>query len=79
MKKLRLDLEELAVESFEVREEAAARGTVKGHLSHVEEGSCGVSCWDYCEPSIEAECPWTGNPVKDCWPAPSWAECTFAC
>jgi hypothetical protein len=68
MKKLRLDLEELAVESFEVREEAAARGTVKGHGS-----------WDYCEPSIEAECPWTGNPVKDCWPAPSWAECTFAC
>jgi hypothetical protein len=38
MKKIRLDLERLDVESFEISAEPADRGTVQGHYSQV--GTC---------------------------------------
>ncbi|MFL5538370.1 MAG: pinensin family lanthipeptide, partial [Longimicrobiaceae bacterium] len=46
MHKLKLDLDQLSVESFETNAtEDARRGTVKAH-SHVH--TCGASCYDTC-------------------------------
>ena len=48
MKKLRLDLDELAVESFDTQKDAREKGTVVG-----EQCSCGGTCYP------EATCPQT--------------------
>jgi len=50
MKKLRLDIEEIRVESFEVADEEPARGTVHGQQPTVGETcSCGCSGDDICD------------------------------
>ncbi len=64
MKKIRLDLDELAVESFDVTESTEGSGTVQAYGSWGGE-TC-QSRGDYCEPSYEAPCWWTGDPMLDC-------------
>jgi hypothetical protein len=60
MRKMKLNVADLEVSSFETRAEMEARGTVAGHLNETarteDEGSCGagpVSCYHYntCRPS----------------------------
>jgi hypothetical protein len=76
MKKLRLEIDQLKVESFDVREEASAdRGTVHGRDSYSGE-PCNRSNWGWCVPSYEAPCYWTGDPVQDCYPASELNPCT---
>jgi hypothetical protein len=49
MKKLRLDLDALAVEGFDTHAAARGKGTVQGQELVSELGSCGqVTCGDYC-------------------------------
>ena len=56
-KKLSLNLEQLAVESFEVANERAMKGTVRGHdvCSDVCTYSCAGTCGAYLE-SAQSEC-----------------------
>jgi len=76
MRKLRLEVTDLRVESFEARdEEAAARGTVHG-LASERDGWCDGTDFDRCPPSYEAPCYWTGDPVQDCYPASQLNPCT---
>jgi hypothetical protein len=44
-KKIRIDVDELEVESFETQEEPQARGTVQAHASY----GCSASCYS-CDP-----------------------------
>ena len=75
MKKLRLELDELAVESFNVEKDEAFRpGTVKGNDISLacetdDEYWCRESAHDPCGPSWEVECWWTTNPQVDCLPS----------
>lgn len=63
MKKLRLELDKLAIESFDVKKEGAdARGTVKGN----EDCTCYGSCAPYCGASYQWRCSWTGDPRDVC-------------
>jgi len=63
MKKIRLDPEALAVESFDVADVPAEVGTVHARQTSVEDPCSGG---DYCVPSYEAPCWWTGDPKLDC-------------
>ncbi|HSU15932.1 pinensin family lanthipeptide [Longimicrobium sp.] len=57
MKKMRLNLEQLAVESFETDSDRARRGTVRGHdvcsdlCTYSAEGTCGAPL-----DSVQSEC-----------------------
>jgi hypothetical protein len=62
MKKIRLDPEALVVESFDVADVSAEGGTVYARQTSVEEPCSG----DYCVPSHEAPCWWTGDRMQDC-------------
>ena len=57
MRKLRLDAESLAVESFAVPAAAAERGTVRAASdrpeTNKEEYTCGVSCISMCQHTME--------------------------
>ena len=59
MKKIRLDLEMLDVETFETGADEAARGTVRGHWSQLgtcdavvatcqQNGTCALTCGSRC-------------------------------
>ena len=66
MKKIRLDLEQLAVESFATaRARRAEKGTVRGHDSGSEAGSCDYNCTWGCHSHSGLEvgciCPLQGN------------------
>lgn len=62
MRKLKLELEELRVESFETAEAAAERGTVRGHAitdlcSRADGFTCFESCGGTCvETCADASC-----------------------
>lgn len=60
MKKLTLEIAELKVESFQVAEEDARSGTVRGH-DHTFWGEtctlCGTGPCDECGPPWTLECP----------------------
>ena len=86
MKKLRLELNALAVESFEAGEDVASgRGTVRGrgYTQEYHYSACGsvLPCcapsieMGYCVLSVEVECEYTTNPQKDCWAPSSWPDC----
>lgn len=55
MRKVKLDVETLAVQSFETEAEARERGTVHAHSARLE--SCGSCTQDYT-------CPATCNPYS---------------
>lgn len=56
MKKMRLDVEELAVESFEPERISRGRGTVNGHAQHTDPKVCLPSANWYC--SVGDGCTW---------------------
>jgi len=63
MKKIRLDPEALAVESFDVANSPADRGTVQARQTWAEVPCSGGG---ECLPSHEAPCWWTGDRMLDC-------------
>lgn len=72
--KLRMDVDALHVESFDVREEAAPRrGTVRAKQS-----DCAMSM-NSCGPSLDQLCQWTTDPQADCWRPTWWDGCSCAC
>ncbi|HEX2202807.1 MAG TPA: hypothetical protein VHG91_05905 [Longimicrobium sp.] len=75
MKKLRLEIDQLEVESFDVPVTPAARGTVHGRWTSPGE-PCGRSQWGECVPSYEAPCWWTGDPMQDCYAPSDLNVCT---
>lgn len=60
MKKLKLDLDDLAVEAFETVEESVNVGTVVGHAPTIT--LCGGSCWISCN----GTCPYPCTNPEDC-------------
>ena len=69
MRKLRLDVEELAVESFETLEERAERGTVLGHArTYAWEYSCDENntCAQMMTCGANASCAYTCNNADTC-------------
>lgn len=75
MKKIRLEVDALEVESFDVADSLADRGTVHGRGSWVED-PCQDSNYRECVPSYEAPCWWTGDPLLDCFAPSDVAPCT---
>jgi hypothetical protein len=83
MHKLKLHLEDLAVESFDTTRPAKAKGTVFGEqctcysdCTCPEAGTCGAtcdaSCYDTCQPSCNGTCVGTCDgctfePVATCF------------
>jgi hypothetical protein len=68
MRKLTLDVNALAVESFGTARDEGARGTVRGHDSLDPGGtgggdSCGLTCPATCRPSCGDTCFWTCAPT----------------
>ena len=64
MKKFRLDLESVRVESFETSDLEAQRGTVQGHIS------VAVSCYDTdCCSDLSDCCPPDTSYCSDQWSA----------
>jgi hypothetical protein len=61
-KKLALDLERLAVESFETALPAEGRGTVRGHDSRLTFPACTDTEWASCEACIPPS-----ERVTECW------------
>lgn len=53
MKKLRMDLDKLTVESFEAEKQKPARGTVEGHVPRTEPGVCAQTRDWYCSYGYE--------------------------
>ena len=56
MKKLRLDVEALAVESFEPERIGQGSGTVNGHGPYTQPGACPATANWYC--SVGDGCTW---------------------
>jgi hypothetical protein len=79
MKKLRLEIDSLVVESFDVPDASAGRGTVRGRESAPDE-VCGPSREGGvggCPRSYEQTCWWTGDPQLDCYdPTEVAYDCT---
>jgi hypothetical protein len=94
MRKLRLDIEEVAVESFDVAPpDPHGRGTVAGHATDLrfctqDIGGClnSYGCYTaYCNESAEIACP-TATCNEGCtnncpgWPANTWNQtCPVTC
>jgi hypothetical protein len=77
MKKLRLAVEDLRVESFDVREDVPdARGTVRAEQQSYRDQWCDQTDFDHCPPSYEVPCWWTGDPMQDCYPPSELNPCT---
>jgi hypothetical protein len=73
MKKLRLALEDLNVESFSTADAEEPRGTVEGHGTLVEKTcdmSCDISCWTKCEDT----CGQTENTCQGQFSCPAGCE-----
>jgi hypothetical protein len=66
MRKIRLELDDLQVETFEVLDEEGGRATVHGHLGHPgQTGAVGV---DSCDSAIcgNSYCAGPNNPNNTC-------------
>jgi hypothetical protein len=75
MKKLRLEIDQLEIESFDLPEDgSAARGTVRGQQTLPQ--PCYRSEVGECVPSYEAVCEWTGDPYMDCFAPTGVVPCT---
>jgi hypothetical protein len=75
MKKIRLALDALEVESFDVADSLADRGTVHGCGTGVDD-PCQPSRFGECMVSYEAHCWWTGDPMRDCYAPSELNDCT---
>jgi hypothetical protein len=75
MKKIRLDPEALKVESFDVADSPADRGTVHGRETQVDD-FCQPSPIDGCMASYDVPCRWTGDPMQDCFAPSAVAPCS---
>jgi hypothetical protein len=90
MKKLKLQLEDLAVDSFTTDKEHDARGTVEGHNATQYGGTCDTPCgpggsadWAGCSTGVQG-CRtmygWTGCDYSCVFgPCESFEECSFPC
>ena len=76
MKKLRLDLHQLEVESFDLPDARSSGGTVRGQEASFGTEPCDYSRYYECVDSYDAPCWWTGDPVQDCYPASMLNPCT---
>jgi hypothetical protein len=77
MKKLRLEMDDLRVESFDASDPVPEeRGTVRGQQTYGTEGPCDSDPHGHCVPSYVAPCWWTGDRMQDCYPASELNVCT---
>jgi hypothetical protein len=79
MRKLRLDLEELTVESFEMDEQEGSRGTVQGHAP--ETWGCdsrGCDTYWSCEGGA-SRCDWLCSATNDASCSCPDATCSITC
>jgi len=67
MKKLRLEVDDLRIDSFAVDEAEAARGTVAGHNEPAYTASCDGSCVNTCNSCV--------NTCLNTCPASCWNTC----
>ena len=74
MKKLKLEMDDLRVDSFEVREGTEERGTVEGrYVTFTCDASCGGTC-DSCMDTCLNTCP------DSCWNTCATCNtCEFHC
>lgn len=75
MKKIRLDLAALEVESFDVANSPADCGTVHGRETRVDD-PCYRSDNTECVDSYNVPCRWTGDPMQDCLAPSAAAPCS---
>lgn len=83
MKKLTLDVETLAVESFDTSAGEAGRGTVRGRAATNEYDSCACSldydsCKVSCRPCDTCDTSCAGGPWCDCLPS-GCESCQTSC
>jgi len=84
MRKLKLDLEHLAVESFDVANDSAGEGTVEAHapVTRLSCNSCAISCNGTCplpcDTGFQSECC-TGEPYTGCCNPTHEYTCGEAC
>ena len=70
MKKLTLNVEDLAIESFETAEEKREQGTVQGYATNGNQNTCdplvgtcfGYTCYESCETRC-GSCDYTCDPA----------------
>jgi hypothetical protein len=90
MGKLTLDLDALAVESFDTRPAGPGRGTVRGHdecPTHdctLQNDTCGCTdewdtCWKSCDPCATCDTSCAGGPFCDCIPSGGCLSCDTSC
>ena len=73
MRKLKLDIEHLAVESFEASAAPKGEGTVVGHNT----GALGYTC-NGCHTNRDV-CGWEGGTMQDCTYPPTMNPALFEC
>lgn len=72
MRKLKLDIEAITVESFQTQSKPAMRGTVAGH--DTVESACPTACWTQCPSGCLTQCD-----ASDCTACNPTAQCTWNC
>jgi hypothetical protein len=78
MRKMRLELDDLDVESFDTRPSEAGRGTVKGHATQY--GSCQGSCVQTCGgPTCESPCEVEPTMYLTCMESCGWTGGGYVC
>lgn len=80
MKKLSLNVDELQVESFSIRTEADARGTIDAHNVPYPTATCPESCANTCATCMNT-CQNTcaNSCVNTCWETCACATAEFHC
>jgi len=79
MRKLKLELDELSVESFETAEQTEERGTVHGHYitqfcSRADGYTCFESCGGTCVETCDASCDTCDS---GCYMTPPWGPTAY--
>lgn len=80
MRKMRLELENLTVDSFDTTPVRIERGTVVGHGAETFENSC-MSCHTICDcpPSSATDVTGCGTCGASCWECESNGRATCGC
>jgi hypothetical protein len=74
MRKLKLNVEAITVESFQTQSKPAMRGTVAGH--DTVESACPTACWTQCPSGCLTQCD--ASDCTACNPTNA-ADCTWYC